>query len=39
MTIYFSHLILMLNLYIARALFLSALYLGNFSSRVKAVFN
>lgn len=39
MTIYFSHLISMLNLYMARALFLSALYLGNYTSRVKAVFN
>jgi hypothetical protein len=39
MMIYFSHLAFMLNLYIARTLFIAALYLGNYTSRIKAVFD
>lgn len=35
----FSHAILMFKLYAALTLFVSALYLGNYTSRLKSIFN
>ncbi len=36
---YISHLALVVGFYIARTLFISALYLGNYVGRIKSTFN